>query len=400
MKRMIIGILCMVSLATWAGETKEVKNGMAPQGKAITYKLTEDLVIGPQDDLEGTIWAGFDTSVDVDAQGNMYVCDPAGARIIKFDASGTLVKTIGQRGQGPGEFQALKSLTVLNDGSLLAFENAQVISNQNFFSNDGAFLDKKVHQSMENIVSQALFGPSGDLAMAVVSNVDMAQKKIHNKFALVNAAYEPKDVIIEFESPLPDPSQFQSSEYWANYLGGNMRKTSKGLVGFAAFGDDGTVYTARMNTYEVTKYNKDLTPELKFTRAFKPIPMTENEMKAVVEPIQEMVASQLPPQLQQIITPQTIKKAVEIAEFPAIKNPVAGLKYSSLGHILVIHDANMETKIAKVDIFSTQGVYLGSFEHDTFGVMRMTIKNDHVYTIEERDEENHLVRYKVEVVKQ
>jgi len=113
-----------------------------------------------------------------------------------------------------------------------------------------------------------------------------------------------------------------------------------------------------------------------------------------------MVASQLPPQLQQIITPQTIKKAVEIAEFPAIKNPVAGLKYSSLGHILVIHDANMETKIAKVDIFSTQGVYLGSFEHDTFGVMRMTIKNDHVYTIEERDEENHLVRYKVEVVKQ
>ncbi len=45
--------------------------------------------------------------VAVDQEGNMYVSDGGNARVVVFDAAGRLVRTFGQKGSGPGEFEAL-----------------------------------------------------------------------------------------------------------------------------------------------------------------------------------------------------------------------------------------------------------------------------------------------------
>ena len=395
MKRILGSLVLLFAVTLAAEDLKTVSNAMEPAGKAVTFELVEDLVVAPDPGNEMTIWPSIASTVDADAEGNMFVCDTGGNRILEFDKEGKFIKVVGQQGSGPGEFQALKSFQILSDGTGIAFENLQVVSTRSFFDKDMKYVDKKSHQSMENIISSAFFSPDGQWSYSITSSLNMQERKIVNKFAVLDADFNIKLDIMGFDSFMPDPSQFGSSDYWAKYIGNNMKQVSKGLIGFAAFDDKGNVYTAKGDQYEITKYNSKLEPQFKFSRKYKPIPMTEEEIKAIVEPIYDSVMTQMPPQIQSIITENTIKKAVEFAEFPAVKNPIAGLKSTPEGYLLVIHDTSMSTKRAIVDIFSSEGQFLGSFTHDTLGTNRMVFKNGYAYTLENRDDENHLVRYKV-----
>ncbi|MGD9345482.1 MAG: NHL repeat-containing protein [Candidatus Aminicenantes bacterium] len=62
------------------------------------------------------------TSMAFDRQGHMYVLDSGNHRIQKFDADGTFMATIGNQGQGPGEFQYPHSIDVDMDGMLYVSE--------------------------------------------------------------------------------------------------------------------------------------------------------------------------------------------------------------------------------------------------------------------------------------
>jgi hypothetical protein len=53
-----------------------------------------------------------------DDQGNIYILDAGNHRIQKFDADGNYIKTIGNRGQGPGEFYLPLSLDIDSRGYL------------------------------------------------------------------------------------------------------------------------------------------------------------------------------------------------------------------------------------------------------------------------------------------
>jgi len=399
MKRFVQLLMGLIWIGSWgfSGDVASIKNGLRPSGKAMTMVFTEDLVIGPETDDENMIWPALDTSLDVDTRGHIFVCDTAENRVIEFDKDGKFVRLVGKKGAGPGEYQGLKTFQILQDGTAIAFENLQVVSIMNHYDKEMAFVDKTNHQSMELIPTSAVFSPDGNLIYSVVASVDMEARTTTVKFAVLDKDLNMKKDLLNFQSPLFDPSRVSDSDYWAEYLSNNMKKTSKGLIGFAAFGQDGLVYTATAQKYEVHKLNAQLEPVLSIEKEYEPIPMTAEEIKAVVDPIEEMVKGRLPPQLQSVITSQTIKKAVELAEFPAIKNPIGGLKLTDEGVLLVIHDANMSTDKALVDMFSPEGNYIGSFKFNLFGTMRMVFKKGYAYTIEERDDENHLVRYKYEI---
>jgi hypothetical protein len=57
-----------------------------------------------------------------DSAGNLYILDTDNNRIQKLDSDGKFIKTIGRKGQGPGEFQAAHSMDIDNEDNLYVFD--------------------------------------------------------------------------------------------------------------------------------------------------------------------------------------------------------------------------------------------------------------------------------------
>lgn len=68
---------------------------------------------GPDEYLFGRIW-----SLAVDDDRNVYVFDEQAQHVRVFDAVGTYMRTVGGRGEGPGEFSRAEAIAVLPDGRL------------------------------------------------------------------------------------------------------------------------------------------------------------------------------------------------------------------------------------------------------------------------------------------
>ena len=113
------------------------KNPVPPKGSPSNIVLKPDLVIGSQTENEQYIFHDV-RSVQVDDQENIYVLDWKEIKIKVFDKEGKLVRSIGQRGQGPGEM-SMPSRMEISPGNHLIIDdlgNAKLI----YYSLDGKFI--------------------------------------------------------------------------------------------------------------------------------------------------------------------------------------------------------------------------------------------------------------------
>ena len=69
---------------------------------------------GPEEYLFGSIW-----SIAVDDHHNVYVFDQQAQHVRVFDSAGAYMKTLGGRGEGPGEFSRAEAIALLPDGRLV-----------------------------------------------------------------------------------------------------------------------------------------------------------------------------------------------------------------------------------------------------------------------------------------
>jgi hypothetical protein len=69
----------------------------------LKYELSEDLRIGSESDPQKFFYTVLD--IDADVAGNIYVVDAHNYRIQVFDSLGRYIRTVGRKGQGPGEFE-------------------------------------------------------------------------------------------------------------------------------------------------------------------------------------------------------------------------------------------------------------------------------------------------------
>lgn len=90
---------------------------------------------------EGESWEMFTGTVRVafDARENLYVVDPGEARVIVFDRDGGYVRTIGRRGNGPGELMSPLSVVVLADGRVVVHDLGR--RGLQVFAADGTYLE-------------------------------------------------------------------------------------------------------------------------------------------------------------------------------------------------------------------------------------------------------------------
>ena len=103
---------------------KTVQNPGFPKEGIVRYALESDLTIGGEGEGANSV-LNRPQDLKVDAEGNIYVLDWGDVDIKVFSPDGRLVRTIGKKGQGPGEFDVPASFVLSSDGRIFLLSGRQ-----------------------------------------------------------------------------------------------------------------------------------------------------------------------------------------------------------------------------------------------------------------------------------
>ena len=146
-----IGLIssCSGSKASWQGTIEEIngvtiiKNPKEPMYGKNALILEEELAFGGAESTDATILAQ-PFSLAVDDKENIYVLDIKAGHIKVFNNSGGYLRTIGKRGQGPGELQGPLSIQITPVNEIMI--NCITSSRMVFLTLNGDFL-REIHMT-------------------------------------------------------------------------------------------------------------------------------------------------------------------------------------------------------------------------------------------------------------
>lgn len=131
---------CTQNRTAWKGRTETengvtvIKNPGQPIYTKAILSLKEDLSLGAASGDEFLF--SVIKELDVDDQENIYVLDWKEAHVLVFDRNGRHLRTIGRRGQGPGEFQRPMDISIFGN-QIVVHDLERCLS---FFTLDGKFI--------------------------------------------------------------------------------------------------------------------------------------------------------------------------------------------------------------------------------------------------------------------
>jgi hypothetical protein len=139
----VLLVSCGQQGAKWKGTIEDidgitfVKNPKEPLYENVVLQLEEDLSIGMREGDEDYMFSQV-RGMAVDDNENIYVLDNREANIKKYDKNGLHIKTIGRRGQGPGEMVACYSILISPQDEIVVSD--AVSRRLTFFSLEGDYL--------------------------------------------------------------------------------------------------------------------------------------------------------------------------------------------------------------------------------------------------------------------
>jgi hypothetical protein len=116
-------LLLIVSASGCAGAQNDPERARLPDAAERRSAAIPARLVGESRD--DTLFTSI-TGIDVDSRGRIHVGDWTAARVAVLDSTGALVRTVGRRGLGPGEFRGMGSVQVLRGDSVLAYDPAAV----------------------------------------------------------------------------------------------------------------------------------------------------------------------------------------------------------------------------------------------------------------------------------
>jgi hypothetical protein len=123
---------------TKEGDVIVVKNPKEPISRDNILVLKEELTIGGGKAIDEKIFSSV-SHLNVDTLGNIYIVDMRDAQVKEFDKDGKFVKTIGRKGQGPGEFN-MPDMVLFNDTGRTFYVLDLLTRRFSLFDLDGHFI--------------------------------------------------------------------------------------------------------------------------------------------------------------------------------------------------------------------------------------------------------------------
>ena len=223
---------CRTEKTEWQGTTEEVdgvtviKNPEKPMYSEDIFNLKEDLSIGESEGKEEYLFSRID-GIDVDNNENIYVLNDKTPYIRVFSRSGEFTKTIGRKGQGPGEFQSPRFIQITPQEEVMVFDPAT--RRLTFFSPDGKYLGHISTAKINYPFAPIKMDPGGNLIAKLViwpsEGGGVELKKFDSDLKLLTMIYKTRidEPDKEMEIRAMRPSLYFAISKEGNVIWGNSR---------------------------------------------------------------------------------------------------------------------------------------------------------------------------------
>jgi hypothetical protein len=343
---------CRQNSGQWQGKIERqngvvvVKNPIDPIYGAEIFSLEEELSIGAKEGLDEYMFSRV-LDLDADDDGNIYALDQKESHIKVFDKDGSYLRTIGQRGQGPGELGSAYFFSLTTQKHLIVED----VSSRRmvFFTLDGEFI--KSVSSAKNFF--------------IESEAD-SEECLYGVMAIQDD--NPRYELRKFSPGLEVLHTVMSSP--AILTKQNTYRAFSPQIMFDV-GDDDNVFFAYPERYEINVCDPSGKPVRKICREFTAVEIIEEERK-------EIANRRLPPGFSYDIP-----------------------KFHSAFQSILVDDQNRiyvctwekENGEYNYDIFTAEGKYLVKV---LLNFTPLVIKKDKIYAVE-TDEEGYqtIKRYQV-----
>lgn len=353
-----------------------VHNGAEPLHPDADVRFEEDLSILPEDE-EGNIILYRPYSYTVDEEGSIYIYDSQDPAVKVFNPEGRLIRTIGRKGQGPGEFQSVSRVVCVPGKRLLTLDWDQ--NRISLFTNEGSFIGS---HNFQNSGFEIFFAADSFFAREE-TKVEFGSVPWTWKRALAVKAFDYEGL------ELFSYGKFQDSQSgFVNEEGSQFSFSKPFEVHSVLAGDpkNARLFHCLNDKYLIEVYNRDGRIFRKIDRPYKRLPVKDVDKINYLDGFRRRGSSE-----------KHIRLIEKNAEMPDLKPMATRMLVDSSGSLWV--ELN-ETKEAEgrtfwiYDIFDEDGYYVYRIWSDfRLGL----IKDGKMYRMERDEETGHRVlkRYRI-----
>jgi len=346
-----IGLACVKKNAEWKGNievkdgVKYVKNPKEPIYSGDILALKEELSLGEVTKYQSLFYAVKE--LDVDDEQNIYVLDWMAGHILVFDKNGKALRTIGRKGQGPGEFQRPMDISIFGD-QLIVHDLERCIS---FFTLKGEFINSVT-------------------SMDVLSIWDVYYDSLGNIVAQNAPVFDPTNPKQAFRKYDHNMNMlFQFAE--APGSGGLGPNNPFGAIGSIAVDREDNIIFGYPKDYAIEIFNTNGKLIRKIEKEYSPLKLTNQDKKEMKE----------------------ANPGRNNIEYPKYKPPFRRFFIDDEGRIYVGTWEKPGRTESYYDIFDPEGKYLAKIDLKGKPIM---CRNGKLYSIESNDEGDQFVkRYKM-----
>ncbi|MEX1181808.1 MAG: hypothetical protein WEF86_01135 [Gemmatimonadota bacterium] len=266
-------------------------DGMA--GDAIA--ITEELRIGGLDGAEEYTFGRVSTLAP-GPDGSVFVADAQIAAVRRYDAQGRHQVTIGRRGEGPGEFQSIDGLAVLDDGRMIAWDGG--LRRLSIFADNEFIESATVPGGLQGWRGFA-WSRAGDLLVRITPETGFAETRdgVVGNWARVTLSGD-----VTRLWPLPQAASV-GPRYVVAGRGGYYRPFITETL--STVGPDGSLYQVRNDEYRIRRTHPDGTGSV-IAREEPRIELTAEELEEW-EARSESFAQRIPEERSEFFPVPTVK---------------------------------------------------------------------------------------------
>ncbi len=349
----ILMVSCGEKKSEWRGTMEEVdgvtivKNPKEPMYGEDVFSIEEELSIGEPEGAEEYMFSRL-RSLAVDDEERVYVLDSKEAHVKVFDRQGKYLRTIGGKGQGPGELQSPLTIYITGQNELVVEDITRQLA---FFSLDGQF---KRNQLTAKTGAMAVdLDSEGNIVATVI-----VREEENPRYELQKFDSELNYLHSLGASPLPSATPGGYNPF-SPIIQSEINCYDQVVVGYA-------------EKYEIKIYDKSGSMIRKIVKEYDPVEITEEEIKEATE-----------------ARPMDRKFSI-----PRYHNPYRWIITDDEGRMFVrLYERVNDREEYYHDIFDKEGKYIAKIP---LGFFPRAWKNNKLYTIEaDEDGYQYVKRYKV-----